>query len=361
MEDMRSATHGPYHQIKLWPTTEATFPSTRYQGSKVKLVDWIWHQLRDIQFDSALDAFGGTGAAAYRLKLEGKRVIYNDLLRFNHQVGLALIENDNVQLSHDDVSWLLTRHPQIQYSTFIADTFNDIYYMPYENEWLDYVTTNISLLRQPYKQAIAFFALGQACIIKRPYNLFHRKNLYMRTASVERSFGNKTTWDTPFEEWFIKFIDEANAAFFSNGQSNVALRKDVFELETEADLVYIDTPYISGRGVAVDYLDFYHFLEGLVRYEEWPSLVDYKRKHRPFKRIKSPWTDRGKIHEAFDRLFRQFSESILVVSYRHDGIPSPQELSRLMRKYKRNVELLVKDYRYVLSNGRKREILLIGT
>jgi hypothetical protein len=52
---------------------------------------------------------------------------------------------------------------------------------------------NIGELNNEYKRAIAYSALCQACLAKRPYNLFHRANLYMRTQDVERSFGNKTT------------------------------------------------------------------------------------------------------------------------------------------------------------------------
>jgi len=61
-------------------------------------------------------------------------------------------------------------------------------------------------LEDEYEQAIAYFALFQACIIKRPYNLFHRKNLYVRMAKVKRSFGNKKTWDSSFEEMFLNLL-----------------------------------------------------------------------------------------------------------------------------------------------------------
>lgn len=37
------------------------FPSTRYQGSKQKYVNWIWECVKDIPFHTVLDAFGGTG------------------------------------------------------------------------------------------------------------------------------------------------------------------------------------------------------------------------------------------------------------------------------------------------------------
>lgn len=83
------------------------FPSTRYQGSKAKLSDWIWEQIADLDFDTCLDAFGGTGSIAYRLKQEGKAVAYNDILRFNYYIGVALIANSSVRLTGDQVDELL--------------------------------------------------------------------------------------------------------------------------------------------------------------------------------------------------------------------------------------------------------------
>ena len=83
--------------------TVAKFPSTRYQGSKQKFVDWIWDCVKDIPFRSALDAFGGTGSVSFRLKEEGKRVTYNDILPFNHIIGKALIENEDTCLEDFEV------------------------------------------------------------------------------------------------------------------------------------------------------------------------------------------------------------------------------------------------------------------
>jgi adenine-specific DNA-methyltransferase len=218
-------------------------------------------------------------------------------------------------------------------------------------------------LTDPYKFALAFFALCQACIIKRPYNLFHRKNLYIRLAEVERSFGNKTTWDTPFDEWFRIIAGEANRAVFDNGQQNRAMNLNAIEVPGDYDLVYVDPPYISQQGAAVDYRDFYHFLEGLTMYDEWEQHIDHHSKHRRLRPQPSEWTDKNQIHTAFDRLFDRYQNSIMVVSYRSDGIPSESELMALLRKYKRNVRAEhFGRYKYVLStNSGSGEVLLIGT
>lgn len=341
----------------------AEFPSTRYQGSKTKLVEWIWEQLAGLEFTSCLDAFGGTGAVAYRLKQAGKQVTYNDALRSNHQFGRALIENSTVRLDQSEIDWLAQRQPGLNYPSFIQDNFQDIYFTAAENFWLDQTITNLRQLTNPYKFALGFFALAQACLIKRPYNLFHRKNLYLRLADVARSFGNKSSWDRSFESWFQIFADEANRAIFDNGQINCAANHDAAEAPGRYDLVYIDPPYISQGGVAVDYLDFYHFLEGLMVYEKWGQLLDFQSKHRRLKRQPSHWTDKKAIYQAFDQLFHRYQDSLIVVSYRSDGIPSEAELVSLLRRYKRHVQVEQFGlYKYALSkNSKSKELLLIAT
>lgn len=347
-------------QLSLFPNLTAQFPSTRYQGSKAKLVDWIWEQLADLDFKTCLDAFGGTGAVSYRLKQENKQVTYNDLLQFNYQFGKALIENSSTTLK--DVDPLLIYHPDYDYPDFIQRTFKDIYFTDEENAWIDYVITNLHQLKDPYQFALAFFALAQACIVKRPYNLFHRKNLYIRTAEVERSFGNKSSWDKPFDMWFRQFIQEANQAVFDNGQTNHAFNMDVLDIPGDYDLVYLDPPYITGKGVAVDYRDFYHFLEGLLIGDAWDSLIDKQSKHRRLKRVPSAWTDKHQIHAAFEAVFQRYQDSIIVISYRTDGIPSEAELIKLLKQYKSHVHVeYYGRYQYVLSkNTRSGEMLITG-
>ena len=338
------------------------FPSTRYQGSKAKLVDWIWGILKEIEFQTCLDAFGGTGAVAYKLKQEEKAVTYNDILCFNHIFGTALIENDDVRLEAPDVDGLFGRRRLDAEPTFVQDTFEDIYFTNEENRWIDRAIHNISLLMDPKKRALAFFALAQSCIVKRPYNLFHRKNLYIRLADVNRTFGNKVSWDRSFEDWFRRFVVEANSAVFAGKHKCVATQANAVEVPGDFDLVYVDTPYISRKGVAVDYRDFYHFLEGLCCYKEWLPLVDFQSRHRRMKRIGNPWCDKNEVEQAFDDLFERFSTSILAVSYRSDGVPSIERLREILLKHKKTVRVEVYGrYKYVLSrNSRTQEILLVA-
>jgi adenine-specific DNA-methyltransferase len=341
--------------------TAARFPSTRYQGSKQKYVEWIRNCIKDLHFFSALDAFGGTSCVSFMLKQEGKQVIYNDILPFNTIIGKALIENKNVVLEDDEIDSLIKPEFGFAYPHFIADTFHNIYFTDEENHWLDVVSTNIRRMTNPYKQAIAYFALFQACIIKRPYNLFHRKNLYVRLQDVKRSFGNKATWDTPFETHFKKFVTEANYAVFDSGIPCYAINEDVFNIKGDFDLVYIDTPYINEDGIGVDYADFYHFLNGIINYDKWNELIDYDSKHLRLHRTPNVWCDPDKIYHAFSDLFSKFSNSTLVISYRSNGVPSIDEITLMLESIGKKVSVYKSnEMKYVLSKRSSKEILIVA-
>lgn len=61
-----------------------SFPTTRYQGSKRKIIYWIYECIKELNFRQVVDAFGGSGSFSYLAKRMGKEVIYNDLMRFNY-------------------------------------------------------------------------------------------------------------------------------------------------------------------------------------------------------------------------------------------------------------------------------------
>jgi adenine-specific DNA methylase len=349
-------------------------PSTRYQGSKRKLISWIYENAKNIKFNSVLDLFGGTGVVSYLMKKMGKIVTYNDYLKFNYYTGLALIENSFVSLSDKDIEFLLNFNGT-QHETFIENTFKDMYYTDEENRWIDCLHRNIFRLNRryagstlKYKRALAYYALFQSCLVKRPFNMFHRNNLYLRTAEVPRSFGNKTTWDTPFEILFRKFTKEINNLVFSNSQQNFAYNKDAFEVcNSNYDLVYIDPPYFAKTRspLASNYMRMYHFLEGISRYNDWVNLIDYNSLTLHLKDYNNHWSIKSQLVEVFDRLFSRFADSIIIFSYKSPGIPTEEELTFLISKYKKNVSINKLPYYYALnkSNGKPQqniELLMIG-
>lgn len=345
-------------------------PSTRYQGSKRRILPWLYENLKDLKFETVLDGFGGTASVSYLFKWMGKQVTFNDILLSNYQTGIAIIENDSVRLDRSDIEFLLCENG-FRYPSFIQKTFEDIYYLNSENKWLDIVSFNIKMLSEQYnrdtlkkKRALAYHALFQACLCKRPFNLFHRKNLYLRKACVTRSFGNKKTWDTDFPTLFVRFADGLSKKIFSNGRDNKAICKDIMKTENkDFDLVYLDPPYTRpNEKRPKDYYSLYHFLEGIVDYENWSARIDWSKNNKCLIKEKTEW-EKNSLEENFKYLFEKFQDSIIVVSYGHPGTPSIQKIKHLLLQYKSEISVTKREYAYKLNhkNGSKMyEVLIIG-
>lgn len=337
------------------------YPSTRYQGSKRRIAKWIVNKTKDLKFQSVLDGLCGTCSVAYEFKKLGKEVTCNDILKSNYVIATALIANSQRRLTDEEIGFIVKRHDDTKYKDFIEHTFKGIYYKEEENRWIDTVIQNIQCIKNPYKKAIALFALFQGCLIKRPFNLFHRRNLHLRLNHVESAFNNHVTWEKGFEDYFRKFANEANACVFSNGFENRAMNMDILGIdETEFDLAYFDPPYISPEGRSVDYYQFYHFLEGLCDYNDWWRNIDYNSKHLRLKSKINLWPKQKTTITSFEKLFRKFQDSIIVVSYRSPGYPSRSILKTLLEQYKNNVSTYSRDCKYALSKRTNHEILLVG-
>lgn len=90
-------------------------------------------------------------------------------------------------------------------------------------------------------------------------------------------------------------------------------------------------------------------------------MIDYKTINNRLHGDNNPWNNRLKIREKFKGLFQKFQNSILVVSYRSDGIPSIQQIESDLKLFKKHVYVHTFDnYKYVLSNSRTSEVLMIG-
>ncbi len=348
------------------------FQTTRYQGSKRKLLSWIHGIIKDLPFETVLDGFGGTASVSFLLKSMGKKVTYNDYLKFNSIIALSIIENSSIRLLDSEIDEIL--HNESLGNNFINRIFENLYYLDYENNWIERIITGInnfetnSFYETEFKKAIAFNALFQSCIIKRPYNLFHRKNLYMRTNNVERSFGNKKTWDRDFDDFFIKFVHEINTAIFCSDVNCTVLNKDIFEINESYDLVYLDPPYVlkNSKNESSNYLNCYHFLEGITDYDSWLDRIDFTTRIR---RLNNPdlknYFKVSTVHDTFSRLINKFQKSIIVISYKYGGIPTIDFIVDLLKKNGKKIKTYSLPYSYALNkqNGNailNREYLIIG-
>ena len=340
-------------------------PITRYYGSKRKLADRIWEvvQERHVEFDSFLDVFGGTGIMSYLMASKGKAVIYNDIFRFNCLIAEALIATPRGTLTIPDALSLLHPVEEREYRHYIEDIYRGIYYTDEEDRTIDTVVQNIAHMQQQ-QQASAYYVLFQSCLIKRPFNLFHRGNLNLRENHVDSSFGNYVTWEKSFESLFQQFTDELNRFQFLQIPDVTIVNHSALACPHTADLVYIDTPYFSKKSSSLSYHSRYHFLEGLVFYDEIPTHVNYEKSNREIMIHKNAEfeTRRNYVNEL-NELLGHFPNSTIVLSYTSDGYPSIGELEAILRQHKNQVETInFGKYSFALnrSNQNRQEVLFLA-
>lgn len=339
------------------PMQVEKYPSTRYMGSKQSLLMQIANAVAPFQFESVLDLFGGSGVVSYMFKSLGKQVITNDYMTMNATLAHALITNSKIKLTEEDVKILLSVNPQR--STFVSETFKDIYFKDEDNEFIDNVRSNIKFLKGAEKQALAMSALIRTCTRKRPRGIF--------TYTGFRYDDGRKDLTMSFEEQLLDAIEQLNNAVFDNGKENKSLNKDSMDINVKADLVYIDPPYYNPTSDN-EYVRRYHFVEGLAR--NWQDVeMQWETKTKKFKNYPTPFSTKNGAYDAFDQLFKKHRNSILVVSYSSNSVPTKDEMLGLLAKYKQDVEVISIDHTYSFGNqghkvndnkNRVQEYIFIG-
>jgi DNA adenine methylase len=314
------------------------FPGTRYMGSKYRVLPFIWECVKDLEFNSVLDAFAGSTCVSYMFKQNNKKVIANDFLHFTHHFAKSLIENSKERLDDEDLRTLFETNEKS--GNFISRTFRGLYFDDDENSFLDSVRANIELLDNPYKRSLALAALSRACMKRRARGIF--------TFIGDRYNDGRRDMRINLRQHFMENVQAFNAAVFDNKQKNLALNSDVFDLEVKADLVYLDPPYFTPKSDN-DYTRRYHFIEGLVR--NWEGLViQTHTQTKKFRRYETPFISRDTIYDAFERMFRKFQDSIIVLSYSSNSIPEKPELVKMLKRYKDEVGVFQVDHTYSFGN-----------
>ena len=340
------------------PDQMASFPRFRYMGSKFRLLPWIHDTFQELEFDTVTDAFSGSGVVSYLLKGMGKQVAANDTLAFPSVLTAATVANSATRLDQADLDYLLSFKARRAEEKFIQRTFDGIFYTASELKFLDDLWVGIREMESPFKRAVALAALLRSAIKRQPRGLF-------TVSDPTRYQDGRRDLQLSIREHFIEQVQAYNAAVFSNGKRNSVTCGDVFDLKVGSDLVYMDPPYVP---LADDncYIKRYHFLEGLACYWEGKELM-MNTKVRKIVKPFTPFSYKNTAVDAFDRLFKKFADSTMVLSYSSNAYPDVPTLRKLMGRYKRSVEVLEKTHRYHFGTHQAakrnvvQEYLIIGS
>ena len=350
--------------IKPVPEIIRNLPSTRYYGSKRKLLPWIFENIRLLDFRTVLDGFGGTGSVSLLFKAMGKDVTYHDAFSFNRHVAETVLGNELAEDLLDFNEFVSQVEPNVG---VISNNFRGKYYTVDENSWLDGFASKLLSEKLSRSQISLYrYTLFQACLKKRPFNLFHRANLNIRlNEDVTRSFGNKRTWERSFEELMLHSYEELSKTVFKSKSSiDILNSSDITKLEPGFDLLYLDPPYIDAlKNTNHDgYWKRYHFLEGLCQYVDWSTLIDQQSTIGALKQPKHflDWSRKATFKERLFDLIKKHRGSTVVLSYVSDAFPDEVEITNYFEELFPLVSIHSKDHSHALSKMKKRELLFIG-
>jgi adenine-specific DNA-methyltransferase len=336
-------------------------PTTRFYGSKRRLLDWLLKILWPLEFKTVLDPFGGTASVSLLFRMMGKDVSFHDGLHCN-AISARVVLNESSTVTFNLEQHLREIRPT---SGFITKTFGGKYFPDHENRWLDGAAAHISgLPRGPHRDTL-LHCLFQACLRKRPFNAFHRANLAIRlNPTANRSFGNATTWQTSFSDHMRYACGELKDLHKQTygGVASVLAPRDLFSLPHGSDLVYVDPPYIRQDRSPERYIRMYHFLEGLALYEQWPKLIvpGSRLASLPDNYYPRDWEHKPSFSDLLSELIRKHRSSIVVLSYVQDAHPTEQTLRRLFRSTFARTSVYRRQIPHALSRRTTTELTIVG-
>lgn len=313
------------------------YPRFRFMGSKYRLAPRLAEVFDGLPAGPALDAFSGSGVVSYTLKLTGRSVLASDHLAFTARIASGLVANDSETLADEDLARLCSGNADGR--SFIAETFDGLYFPSEDHAFLDAAWSQLELLPRA-KQDLAITALCLAAARKQPRGVF--------TFTTPRYDDGRRHLRMSLEALFIEAAAQLNNAVFEGAQPSSAVCSDVFDLSRDGFAVaYFDPPYAPPRDDTC-YIKRYHFLEGLATYWRGQTIMWETQTRKLSKRF-TPFSYKRTAPDALDRLFGHFRGSTLVVSYGSNAALTAHDLEDLLSRHRGSIERIEIPHRYAFG------------
>lgn len=270
----------------------------RYIGCKTKLLDFIEAVVDQYNFsnESTLaDIFAGTGVVGYRFAEKGFKTIVNDTLMSNVAVYYAYMGDGSI--NDGIIDKYLKKYNKLDAnkikSNYFSTTYGDKYFSENDAKIIGYIRDDIEKNKKSISKREYYYLIT---------SLMYACDKIANTVGHYESFLNKAPIDKGIKLEKLEYNKNILPAKIYNCDANQLAK------EISADIVYIDPPYNARQ-----YVNFYHVLENLVR---WQKPIEFEGNSMKFKRneLKSDYC-RGKAPKLFDELIQSLSCKLIIVSY----------------------------------------------
>lgn len=318
------------------------FPKPQYLGAKYIHCDWIAQWIPE-EVKVVLDAFSGSQSVSFLCKQLGKSVISNDFLKFNSEIGKALIENKNETLTTEDINILFSPNSDNSYYNLMESLYTDLFFVREETKFLDSFRSNVRFLENEYKQSLALATMNRAMSRKVTMGHFGHTQALTYAANPERVKRNRSLI-RPLKTIFEELIDDYNEAVFDNGENCISYNLNILDLLPKlqpVDLAYFDPPYCDSHA---DYQSFYHLPETYTNYWKDKDFINGTKRYSPKKA--SGFDTKKEIINSFKTMF-SLSDNIpyWIISYNDRSYPSIETIVDIIKPY-RQVHIERKPYHF---------------
>ena len=270
----------------------------RYIGNKSKLVEHIYSCLPEEYKKNNLvfgDFFAGTGSVAHFFASKGYSLIINDILYSNYIAYKAWFNHssyDKIKLNE-----IYAYLNAIKYNEIEINYFSDIYGGKYfsQND-----AKKIGFIRE-------FIENKKKSLSDREYSILLTSLLYAadriaNTVGHFEYFLKAQPVDTEFQLEPLDILPISGVVEIFNEDANKLVK------HKRCDIAYIDPPYNARQ-----YINFYHVLENLAR---WNKPTEFDGNSMKFKRdwLKSGYS-RAEAPILFDDLVQSLDCKVIIVSY----------------------------------------------
>lgn len=343
--------------LSLFPDMTNSVPLTqgvKYAGSKLKLLPYILDLARKTRTKTILDGFSGSTRVSQAFAKSGYRVISNDVAIWSQVFASCYLQNKNHKSKYNSLIHYLNNVPpkdgwftknyggeRNSGSAVQADGLKRPWQI-HNTRKLDGIRQEIERLSlSPIERAVALSSLMLA--LDRVDNTIGHFVSYLSKWSP-RSYNN--------------LILEVPKTFVTNNE-NMVSRSDIFEIcNSDVDLAYFDPPYGSNNEKMppsrVRYASYYH-LWTTICLNDTPHLFGKARRRADtsdkvvgsvFEEFrKNQKTGQFIAVEALERLIRSTAARWIILSYSSGGRGTVKEISHILSKCGKIVDVVKVDYR----------------
>ncbi|MCR5097901.1 MAG: DNA adenine methylase [Lachnospiraceae bacterium] len=301
----------------------------RYLGNKTRLLGFIDDVIKkyDISGETFADLFSGTSSVGDHFK-DRFTIIANDYMGYAGVIAKARLLNTGVPLfekftQHYGMStfdWLNARTYEPSPEFFIYNNYTPVggrmFFTEDNAKKIDGMRIDIESLYQNSMLSEAEYAFLIASLLEAALKVSNTSGTYQAFFKFWETRSSKVISLEPLE-LFEKELHGENIIY--NEDTNELVRR------ISGDIAYIDPPYTTTQ-----YTNSYHILETITRYDT-PAI--FGRTGRRSNRSLSGYSNKKKVSEEFEDLFRQLDFRHVLISYSNQSLISLEELCDLAKRF----------------------------